>query len=76
MSSGEVKKPIPSMTKGEMNPPTVHMAMPKEMAFDRIGVGKSSAAIHWLKIYEFHFVVILFFLNIRPNIKYQPIPIK
>ena len=58
-----------------MNPPTVHMAIPKEMALDRIGVGKSSAAIHWLKKYEFHFVVIPFF-NIRPNIKYQPIPIK
>ena len=63
------------MTKGEMNPPTVHMAIPKEMAFDRIGVGKSSAAIHWLKIYEFHFVMIPF-LNILSNIKYQPIPIK
>ena len=44
-----------------MNPPTVHMAIPKEMALERIGVGKSSAAIHWLKIYEFHFVVIPFF---------------
>ena len=58
-----------------MNPPTVHMAIPKEMALERIGVGKSSAAIHWLKIYEFHFVVIPFFY-IRPYIKYQPIPIK
>ena len=61
MSLGEVKKPIPSMTKGEMNPPTVHMAIPKEMAFDRIGVGKSSAAIYWLKICQFHFAVIPFF---------------
>ena len=54
MSQSEVKKPIPSMTKGEMNPPTVQMAMPNEMALDRIGVGKSSAAVYWLKIYDSH----------------------
>ena len=36
------------MTKGDMNPPTVQMAMPNEMAFDRIGVGNNSAALFWL----------------------------
>ena len=42
------------MTKGEMNPPTVQIAMPNEMALDRIGVGKSSAAVYWLKIHDSH----------------------
>ena len=54
MSPREVKKPIPSMTKGEMNPPTVQIAIPNEMALDRIGVGKSSAAVYWLKKYDSH----------------------
>ena len=44
------EKPVPSMTKGEINPPTVQIAMPKEMAFDRIGVGNNSAALLWSKI--------------------------
>ena len=57
MSPREVKKPIPSMTKGEMNPPTVQIAIPNEMALDRIGVGKSSAAVYWLKIYDSHHLI-------------------
>jgi len=71
MSQSEVKKPIPSMTKGEMNPPTVQMAMPNEMALDRIGVGKSSAAVYWLKIYDSD--NIMFYPTEYRN---QPIPIK
>ena len=67
MSPREVKKPIPSMTKGEMNPPTVQIAMPNEMALDRIGVGKSSAAIHWLKIYDSHNPIFLYRLTIKIN---------
>ena len=61
-----------------MNPPTVHMAMPKEIAFDRIGVGKSSAAVHWWKMYQFHsfhYPVIPYSIG-RVTTKYQPIPIK
>ena len=72
MSPNEVKKPIPSMTKGEMNPPTVQIAIPNEMALDRIGVGKSSAAVYWLKISEFHYFMFLY----RTHYKNQPIPIK
>ena len=55
------------MTNGEINPPTVQIAMPKEMAFDRIGVGNNSAALLWSKIVPARasLFTILFYQNLN-----------